>query len=204
MVFLSPFDWLVWSLIVAFGFTTSVLTKYFFQVENRFNMNMSPGNESTYSNSFLMVFGIFFQQGNIFEHLMKIGIEVCITITTDYEGVPLLISTRIFTLTTLTFSVFIFQFYGSFIVGSLLTETPKTIKTMKQLMHSGLDFAIDEFPYVQDVFAHSQEESAITLYNKIMAQPKPLLNVFAGLDLVKKGSLAFNTDGIYAYAILKS
>lgn len=75
---------------------------------------------------------------------------------------------------------------------------------MKQLLHSGLDFAIDEFPYVQDVFYHSQEESAVELYNKIIAQPKPLLNVFAGLDLVKKGSLAFNTDGIYAYAILKS
>lgn len=102
------------------------------------------------------------------------------------------------------FSVFIFQFYGSFIVGSLLTETPKTIKTVKQLMHSGLDFAIDEFGYIEDVFHHSREESTVELYNKIMAQPKPFLNVFAGLDLVKKGSLAFNTDAIYAYAILKS
>lgn len=75
---------------------------------------------------------------------------------------------------------------------------------MKQLMHSGLDFAIDEFPYVEDVFRHSREETTVAMYNKIMEQSKPLLNVFTGLDLVKKGTLAFNTDGIYAYAILKS
>lgn len=65
MFFLSPFDWVVWSLIVTFAFTTSVLTRYFFQMENRFSMNMSPGNESNYSNSFLMVFGIFLQQGTL-------------------------------------------------------------------------------------------------------------------------------------------
>lgn len=40
------------------------------------------------------------------------------------------------------FSVVIYQFYGSFIVGSLLTETPKTIKTMRQLLNSRLEFGI--------------------------------------------------------------
>lgn len=101
------------------------------------------------------------------------------------------------------FSLVVYQFYGSFIVGSLLTETPKTIKTMKQLLNSRLEFAMDDVPYVQDTFNHVIEESAVEMYNKIMAQPKPFLSLFVGLDLVKKGAFAFNTDGIYAYAILK-
>lgn len=101
------------------------------------------------------------------------------------------------------FSVVIYQFYGSFIVGSLLTETPKTIKTMKQLLNTRLDFAMDELPYVQDTFSHVFEESALEMYNKIMAQPKPFIPLFTGLNLVKKGTLAYNTDGIFAYALLK-
>lgn len=102
------------------------------------------------------------------------------------------------------FSLVIYQFYGSFIISSLLSEAPKTIKTMRQLLNTRLDFAMDELPYIQDTFSHVFEASALEMYNKIMDQPKPFLPLFTGLDLVKKGSLAFNTDGIYAYAILKS
>lgn len=63
---------------------------------------------------------------------------------------------------------------------------------------------MDEVPYVQDTFSYVFEESSLEMYNKIMAQPKPFQPLFTGLNLVKKGTLAFNTDGIYAYALLKS
>lgn len=102
------------------------------------------------------------------------------------------------------FSLVIYQFYCSFIVGSLLTEPPKTIKTMKQLLRSKLDLALDELPYIQDIFHYNTEESAVKMYNKIMSQPSPLLTLDKGLHFVKKGSLAFNTDGINAYPIVKS
>lgn len=102
------------------------------------------------------------------------------------------------------FSLLIYQFYCSFIVGSLLTETPKTIKTMKQLLHSELDLALDELPYIQDIFHYNTEDSAVQMYNKIITLPSPLLPLHKGLNLVKEGSLAFNTDGINAYPIVKS
>lgn len=75
---------------------------------------------------------------------------------------------------------------------------------MKQLLNSRLDLAMDELPYIQDTFSHVFEESALLMYNKIMEQPKPFIPLFTGLNLVKKGTLAYNTDGIYAYAMLKS
>lgn len=81
------------------------------------------------------------------------------------------------------FALVMYQFYGSFIVGSLLTETPKTIKTMKQLLNSKLDFAMDPFPYIQDTFVHISEESAVEMYNKILGQPQPFLPLFIGMSL---------------------
>lgn len=75
---------------------------------------------------------------------------------------------------------------------------------MKQLLHSRLDLALDELPYIQDIFHYNNEESAVEMYNKIMAQPTPFLSLNKGLNLVKKGSLAFNTDGVNAYPIVKS
>ncbi|XP_037027053.1 glutamate receptor U1-like isoform X2 [Bradysia coprophila] len=187
-IFIKPFVWMVWLLIFAIAVITSILIRNFFVLENRLSARSAAiattSNDDSYFNSVLSMFGILFQQG-----------------CTDN---PSFISTRIFTLTYFLFSLVIFQFYGSFIVSSLLNEAPKTIKTMKQLLHTRLDFAMDELPYIQDVFSHVFEESALEMYNKIMEQPIPFLPLFTGLDLVKKGSLAFNTDGIAAYAILKT
>lgn len=116
---------------------------------------------------------------------------------------PLFISSRILTLTILIFSVCMYQFYGSFIVGSLLTEAPKTIKTMKQLFNSRMEFAVDEVPYILDNFKRVREESAVKLFRKVMSQPNAFLPLNRGLSMVKKGSFAFNTDGSFAYTILK-
>lgn len=132
-------------------------------------------------------------------------------------------SSRILATTTLMLSLCVYQFYGSFIVGSLLTEPPKTIKTIKGLLNSKLEVAIDEVPYVLDNFKRVKEDSVVKLYNKVMEKPNPFMPVYRGklfkvdifnfnkflwgtwigLSLVKRGSFAFHTDGSYAYTILK-
>ncbi len=96
----------------------------------------------------------------------------------------------------LMFSILIFQFYSSFIVGSLLTEAPKNIKTVKQLLDSRFEFGIDLVPYVLDNFHSATEESTVELYNKIMKNPgKALMPLRTGLNLLKQGGFVFNTDG---------
>ncbi len=98
------------------------------------------------------------------------------------------------------FSILIFQFYSSFIVGSLLTESPKYIKTVKQLLNSPFEFGIDTVHYVHDNFHDSNEESTVKLYNKIMKNPKkPLIPLETGLNLLKNGGFVFLTDASYAY-----
>lgn len=121
-----------------------------------------------------------------------------------YSLIPIHMSSRVLALTSLVFSLFIYQFYGSFIVGALLTEPPRTIKTMHQLYDSKLDVASDDVAYTKDIFKYVQEEWTAKLYEKVMEQPKPLLPVLTGLSQVKKGYFAINTDANYAYKILKS
>ncbi len=89
-------------------------------------------------------------------------------------------------------------------MGALLTEPPKTIKTMKHLYNSKLDVAIDDIPYTQDVLKYVGEEWTAKLYRRVMAKPKPLVPLYTGLNMVKKGYFAMNTDANYAYKILKS
>lgn len=108
----------------------------------------------------------------------------------------MLISCRVLVTTILIFSLLIFQFYSSFIVGSLLTVAPKNIKTVKQLLNSRFEFGVDVVPYVLDNFHSATEESTVMLYDKIMKYPgKALMPLQTGLSLLKKGGFVFNTDG---------
>ncbi|XP_037041261.1 ionotropic receptor 75a-like [Bradysia coprophila] len=188
-VFLSPFELAVWLTIFALGFCSAFVVRQIFYIENQETLrggSIKNGdiNDDSYSNSILMIFAFIFQQG--------------------YDAKPSLISSRIVITTMLLFSVLIYQFYSSFIVGSLLTEAPKNIKTVKQLLNSHFDFGVDIVPYVLDNFRSATEESTIELYNKIMQNPgKALMPLETGLSLLKRGGFVFNTDGSYAYHVLK-
>lgn len=183
-VFTSPFDKVVWYCIVVVCIVCAYALRHMFATENHRKvqnvMGHQSANEESWSNSLLLVFGILFQQG--------------------YSGDPILISSRIITLTVLVFSLFIFQFYSSFIVGSLLTVSPKTIRTIKQLLHSQLEFGIDNMPYVMNDFEHATEESAMKLYDRIMeTKEKSVMKLDKGLNLIKGGGFAFNTGNFIKF-----
>lgn len=67
-VYLSPFVGLIWLLVFMTAIVTSVLIRNFFLLENKLtisNTEVTTSNDDTYYNSFLMIFGILFQQGNL-------------------------------------------------------------------------------------------------------------------------------------------
>lgn len=177
-VFTEPFDKIVWISIVIVCIASSYFLRYIFTAENHQKVKIYFGNQSindsSWSNSLLLVFGILFQQG--------------------YSTEPLMISSRILTLTILVFSVLVSQFYSAFIVGSLLTEPPKSIKTMAQLMHSQLQFGIDNIPYILESLEQLNKESTAKLYERVVkAKDKSVINFDDGVDLIKNGGFAFNT-----------
>lgn len=177
-VFTTPFTNIAWICIFIVCVISSYFLRQIFVVENHRKIKTHFAdqtiNEDSWSNSILLVFGIILQQG--------------------YANEPILVSSRIVTLTVLFFSLLIFQFYSSFIVGSLLTEPPKTIKTMKQLLHCPLEFGVDNMPYILDNFEQSIEESAVKLYQRIIqTRNESVMTLDEGLNLIKTGGFAFNT-----------
>uniref|UniRef100_A0A1I8NZJ5 Ionotropic glutamate receptor C-terminal domain-containing protein n=1 Tax=Stomoxys calcitrans TaxID=35570 RepID=A0A1I8NZJ5_STOCA len=68
--------------------------------------------------------------------------------------------------TSLLFSFAIYQFYSASIVGTLLMEKPKTIRTLRDLIHSSLDIGIEDIPYTRDFFLRTRDPDAKELYAK--------------------------------------
>nr|QGW45452.1 ionotropic receptor 75b [Bradysia odoriphaga] len=187
-VFTEPFKNIVWVCIVVVCILSAYFLRHIFTAENHKKVKVNFGNESinddSWSNSLLLILGILFQQG--------------------YSIEPLMISSRILTLSILVFSVLVSQFYSAFIVGSLLTEAPKSIKTVKQLGRSSLNFGIDDSAYILETFDQSNEDSVVKLRKRIMKnRDKNIMDLHEGLDLMKKGGFAFNTDVTSSYLKIK-
>lgn len=115
-----------------------------------------------------------------------------------------MISARLVILSALFFSILLFQFYSSFIVGSLLTESPKTIRTIQQLLDSRLECGIDEVSYIRDIFNHAIDPIAIKLYHTKILAKNNVFSLEKGLELIKRGGFAFHTDISSTYIKLKS
>lgn len=61
-------------------------------------------------------------------------------------------SGRCIVITSLLFAFAIYQFYSASIVGTLLMEKPKTIRTLRDLIHSSLAVGVEDIPYNRDYF----------------------------------------------------
>lgn len=189
-VFLQPFVSTVWFVIVAIALASAALMRHMLRADDRIGLGdrddqslfaaeaaaatTTTAVDSTWSGSFLMIFGIFLQQG--------------------YETVTRLLATRIAALSSLFLALMLFQFYGAFIVGSLLMQAPKTIRSMAQLLASPLDCGIDRVVYLEDIFNHLVDPTEVQLYRqKVLARGRQhgLLPWLDGLEAVKRGGYAF-------------
>ncbi|KAM7355250.1 ionotropic receptor 64a [Cochliomyia hominivorax] len=77
-----------------------------------------------------------------------------------------LFSGRCIVITSLLFSFSIYQFYSASIVGTLLMEKPKTIRTLKDLIHSNLEIGVEDIVYNRDYFLRTKDPDAQELYAK--------------------------------------
>ncbi|KAH8378760.1 hypothetical protein KR009_001226 [Drosophila setifemur] len=76
------------------------------------------------------------------------------------------VSGRCIVITSLLFSFCIYQFYSASIVGTLLMEKPKTIKTLSDLVHSSLRVGMEDILYNRDYFLHTKDPVSMELYAK--------------------------------------
>ncbi|XP_017839995.1 ionotropic receptor 75a [Drosophila busckii] len=76
------------------------------------------------------------------------------------------VSGRTIVITSLLFSFCIFQFYSASIVGTLLMEKPKTIRTLSDLVQSSLQVGMEDVVYNRDYFVNTKDPVSLELYAK--------------------------------------
>ena len=176
--FLQPLAAWVWWLMLAIVFFSSTLIWLSMRFQTK-----KPRIIVSIARALVMTVGVLCQQGLI-QNFRKL-------------------STRFILLTLLGFSMMIYQFYSSYITSSLLTKSPKTLNTLRQLIDSKLEVAVEDVSYNHFFFEEPPEPIFQELFEKKIKKKNYFLNVTWGLELVKKGGFAYNVDTSYGYRVVE-
>lgn len=116
------------------------------------------------------------------------------------------ISTRMVLLSVSTFSLMLLQFYGAFIVGSLLAAVPRTITSLDALYNSSLDIGMENISYIWEIFNSSTFPIEHGIYaERICKMPveRQIMKLEDGVERIGRGGFAFFVGLDQAYRILK-
>lgn len=105
----------------------------------------------------------------------------------------------------LIFSIFLYNYYTSSLVSSLISSKPIVFTTIKELVNSDLKFAIEDQPYTITFILQENDDVYIQKLNscKIYESGKPnFLTVEDGLAKVKEGGFAYHTLVTSAYPLI--
>ncbi|XP_058835188.1 uncharacterized protein LOC131692250 isoform X1 [Topomyia yanbarensis] len=125
--------------------------------------------------------------------------------------IPHLPSGKCTSLFILLFGYLMFQYYSASIVGSLIMDPPKNIKTLRNLIDSRLTLGIEDIPYSRDYFVRTTDQDSLELYRtrisfydeKTHQNESHFLNATDGLKLVKAGGYAFHVAISAGYKIIR-
>uniref|UniRef100_A0A182RLG0 Lig_chan-Glu_bd domain-containing protein n=1 Tax=Anopheles funestus TaxID=62324 RepID=A0A182RLG0_ANOFN len=103
------------------------------------------------------------------------------------------------------------KYYSASIVGTLLMEQPKSIKTLRNLIDSRLTLGIEDIPYSRDYFVRTTDADSLELYRTRIDYYEPstgrneshFLAAADGLQLVRNGGYAFHVAISAAYRIIR-
>lgn len=115
-------------------------------------------------------------------------------------------STRLLVVSVSIFSILLMQFYGAFIVSSLLSEPPRTITNLQALYNSSLELGMENVSYNYDIFMNNKNPMVRNLYkyricNKHTNRPN-VMTLEEGVKRIGKGNFAFHVITDRAYRLL--
>ncbi|XP_058456816.1 uncharacterized protein LOC131434178 [Malaya genurostris] len=125
--------------------------------------------------------------------------------------IPHLPSGKCTSLFMLLFGYLMFQFYSASIVGSLIMTPAKNVKTLRNLIDSGMQLGIEDIPYNHDYFVRTTDQDSLELYRtrvrvydeKTHRNESHFLSAADGLKLVKAGGYAFHVAISAGYKIIQ-
>lgn len=112
---------------------------------------------------------------------------------------PNLNSSRMLVLTLVLMSFLLYQYYCTFIIGSLIVESPKTIKTLKDLVESGLEIGTTRAVYTRDLFYSVADPTMAYIYEEKIEKRKNRMEVEEGVRRIQRGNFAFHHDSEALY-----
>ncbi|XP_016843433.1 ionotropic receptor 75a-like isoform X1 [Nasonia vitripennis] len=187
--FLEPFSKQVWWLTAVVGLINWILLYLTIKMEQRYVGNVQGSTLFTQpeSETFLITSAAICQQG--------------------LSDTPRVYSGRIVYMSLFLWALLLYQFYSASIVGSLLSEKPRFIRSIKDLAESSLEVGIEDMPYNHDFFRTTSDKNVIELFERKIALNKrrkkfPYYKAEEGLRRVQRGDFAFQVDVATAYKII--
>ncbi|XP_067620037.1 probable glutamate receptor [Eurosta solidaginis] len=183
-IFIEPFVQEVWYTVFALIVLTTLLLLLHLYHEQRFFLNKDPHFQYRIDYAFLSILEAFFMQGpdnNAFSAT----------------------STRALIFFVCVLSLLLQQFYGAYIVGSILAVSPRTITNLKALYNSSLEIGIENIPYNIEFFENSSSSLVQALYTQRICQNRKrhVISVEEGAERIKKGGYAFHASGRMYYVL---
>lgn len=103
------------------------------------------------------------------------------------------------------FGVLLVQFYGAYVVASLLTNAPHTITNLQNLNQTSIIFGLENNVWNIDLFKQANSDLEKDVSNKVwMQNNRTVLGMWDGLQKIAKGDFAFHMDVNEGYYTLKS
>ncbi|XP_017857762.1 PREDICTED: glutamate receptor 1 [Drosophila arizonae] len=110
-------------------------------------------------------------------------------------------STRLLISASCIFSFMLMQFYGAFIVGSLLSDTPRSIVNLQALYESDLEIGMEDIAYNFELFTNTTNRLVRDIYSQRICRARPpnILTIEEGAQRIRRGGFAFHTaiDRLY-------
>nr|QKN21174.1 ionotropic receptor [Zeugodacus cucurbitae] len=185
-IFFQPFVEEVWYTVIAIIVITTLLLQLHIHHENRFFINKDPHFQTRFDYAIISILEAFFMQGP----------------ANDAFNAT---STRTLIFSVCLFSLLLQQFYGAFIVGSLLAASPRTITNLEALYNSSLEIGIENIPYNIDTFEKTTVPLGIAIYKERVCKNRErnIISIEEGAERIKKGGYAFHVSANRIYYMLK-
>ncbi|XP_023033999.1 ionotropic receptor 75a [Drosophila willistoni] len=115
-----------------------------------------------------------------------------------------LFSTRMLISASSIFGFMLMQFYGAFIVGSLLSDSPRSIVNLQALYDSNLDIGMENISYNFVLFTNTSNQLVRDVYSKRICRNREhnILSIDQGAERLKQGGFAFHAAIDRMYRLL--
>ncbi|KAM8704446.1 hypothetical protein ACLKA7_008968 [Drosophila subpalustris] len=182
-IFFEPLSTQVWWCVLALVVCSTLLLPLHVNLERRQHtlQRQLPAGEGKVAFVWFTVLETYLQQGP----------------ASDLFHLP---STRLLISASCLFSFMLMQFYGAFIVSSMLSDAPRSIVSLQALYESSLDIGMEDIAYNYPIFINTTNQLVRKVYSQRICngngnrrgKQQNILDIRQGAERIREGGFAFH------------